>query len=148
MVAFGCIKSDIYIFSAMALISLEIKNTLTDCDKGYLDVRCTVDGYQTGKKFKISLMRSREIVASALDDGVLYGTELANRSGVTVKSYGSNVSLSYLSIRIMRSVVKPAIDEGWYQCVVDGLGKNGFFAEKTSLEMLNIAGDIIMKSCV
>ena len=132
----------------MALISLEIKNTLTDCDRGYLDVRCTVDGYLTGKDFKISLVRSKEIVASALDDGVLYSTELTNRSGVTVKSSISNFSLSYLSIRIMRSVIKPAIDEGWYQCVVDGLGKKGFFAEKTSLEMLNITGNIKLKPCV
>ena len=86
----------------MALISLEINNTLTDCDTGYLDVHCTVDGYmyQTRKEFQISLLRSNVTVASALDGGVVCCTELSNRSGVTVKSSISNVSLSYLSIRI------------------------------------------------
>ena len=132
----------------MVLISVEMNNTLTDCDKGYIDVRCTLDGYQTGKEFKISLIRSEKIIASASDGGVLYGIELTNRSGVTVKSSISNVSLSYLSIRIMSSVVKPTIDEGCYQCVVEGKDeKNGFIVNKTSLEMLNITGNIKMKSC-
>ena len=80
-----------------------------------------------------------------MDDGVFRGTELTNRPGVTVKSSISNVSLSYLSIRIISSVVKPTIDEGWYQCVVDGYdGKYGFSSEKTSLEMLNITGNTKM----
>ena len=104
----------------MSLISLEINNTLTDCDKGYIAVRCAVNRNQLEKNIKISLIRSKEIVAFGLDDGVVYSTELTNRSGVTVKSSISNVSLSYLSIRIMSSEVKPTIDEGWYQCVVDG----------------------------
>ena len=131
------------------MISLEMNNTLTDCDKGYLDVRCTVDGYQTGKIIKISLLRSKKTLASALDDGVFRGTELTNRPGVTVNSSIRNVSLSHLSIRIMSSVVKPTIDEGWYQCVVDYyVAINGFTSEKTSLKMLNITGNIKMKSCV
>ena len=50
----------------------------------------------------------------------------------------------------MSSEVKPTIDEGWYQCVVEGYdGKNGFSSEKTSLEMLNITGNIKMnKRCL
>ena len=128
------------------MISLEMNNTLTDCDQGYIDVRCTVDGYRTGKDFKISLLRSKITVASALDDGVFRGAELTNRPGVTVNSSISNVSLSYLSIRIMSSEVKPTIDEGWYQCVVDYYdGKKGFISEKTSLKMLNITGNIQLK---
>ena len=131
------------------MISLEMNNTLTDCDKGYLDIRCTVDGYRTGKDFKISLLRSKVTVASALDDSVFRGTVLTNRPGVTVNSSISNVSLSYLSIRIKSSEVKPTIDEGWYQCVVDGYdGKNGLISKNTSLKMLNITGNIKMKSCV
>lgn len=28
----------------MTSISLEMDNTLTDCDKGYIDIRCVVNG--------------------------------------------------------------------------------------------------------
>ena len=53
MVAFFIyINSNIYMFSAMALILLEINNTLTDCDKGYIAVRCAVNSNQLGKKIK------------------------------------------------------------------------------------------------
>ena len=69
----------------MALKLLEINNTLTDCDKGYIDVCCAFNSYQLEKNIKISLIRSKEIVAFGLDDGVVYGTELTNRSEVTVK---------------------------------------------------------------
>ena len=131
----------------MALISLEINNSLTDCGKGYFAVRCAVNSNQLGKNIKISLIRSKEIVAFGLDDGVVYCTELTNRSGVTVKSCICNVSLSYLSIRIMSSVVKPTIDEGSYQCAVDYYdGKNGFISENTSLEMLNVTSNIKMNN--
>ena len=60
----------------MSLISLEINNTLTDCDTGYLDVCCAFNSYQLEKNVKISLIRSKEIVTFCLDDGVVYGTEL------------------------------------------------------------------------
>ena len=126
----------------MAPISLEINNTLADCNKGYIDVSCAVDSNQTGEIFKISLLRSKEIVASVLNGGLLYGTELTNRSGVTVKSSISNVSLSYLSISIMSSVVKPTIDQGSYQCVLESVDRNnGLISENTSPEMLNITGN-------
>ena len=130
-------------------ISLEMTNTLTDCDKGYIDVRCAFNSNQLGENIKISLIRSKEIVSCALYDGVICGSELTNRPGVIVNSSISNVSLSYLSIRIMSSVVKPAIDEGLYQCAVDGFDRNnGIISYNTSLKMLNITGNIKMKSCV
>ena len=101
----------------MKSISLEISNTIKDCDKGYTEIRCVVDGQSIREVFRIVLTRLDERVAYVSEDVVLVDTELANRSGVAVSSLIRDVGTSYLSIRIMGSVVKPLKDKGAYQCL-------------------------------
>ena len=129
-------------FPAMALISLEINNTLTSCDTGYVEIRCAVNDNLMAEIFSILLIRYEEIVAIVSVDGQLKVTELTKRSGVSVQSLISNNSLSYLIIKIKGSVVEPTKDEGPYKCIVNGLdAKGGFISKSTSLEMLeNITG--------
>ena len=103
----------------MKSISLEISNTIEDCDKGYIEIRCVVNGQSITEVF-ILLTRLDERVAYVSEDVVLVDTELANRSGVVVSSLIRDVGTSYLSIRIMGSVVKPQKDKGPYQCLLYG----------------------------
>ena len=125
----------------MTPISVEMNNTLTNCDTGYVEIRCAVDDKLIAEIFSISLIRHEEIVALVSSDGELKVTELTNRSGVSVQSLISNNSLSYLSIKIKGSVVEPTKDEGPYKCIVNGLdASQGFISKSTSLEMLNITG--------
>ena len=107
--------------SVMKSISLEISNTIEDCDKGYIEIRCAVNGQSITKVFKISLARLDERVAYVSENVVLEDSELVNRSGVVVSSLIREVGLSYLSVRIMGSVVKPLKDKGPYKCLLEGL---------------------------
>ena len=91
----------------MTPISLEMNNTLTNCDTGYVEIRCAVDDNLKAEIFSISLIRHGEIAALVSSGGKLKVSELTNRSGVSVQSLISNISLSYLSIKIKGSVVDP-----------------------------------------
>ena len=123
-------------------ISLEITNTLNDCDNGYIEIRCVVKGGLLAEIRAISLTALQRDVAYVRSDGVLWCKDLANRSGVLVSSLIRDVGLSFLSIRIMGSMVKPKKDKGPYQCVLNILDANyGFITEKSRLEMLNITGN-------
>lgn len=134
----------------MALISLDINKTLlTDCDKGYIEIRCAVDCYQIKKINRYFLKKSDEVVVSVLDKDKFCNTDVTNRSGVTVNSLVSNVSLLYLSIRINSSNVEPSKDEGPYQCFLECLDvNNGWITQNTSLKILNITGNIKYTSCL
>ena len=125
----------------MTPISLEMNNTLTNCDTGCVEIRCAVDDKLVAEIFSISLIRHEEIAAIVSGGGELKFTELTNRSGVSVQSLFSNNSLSYLNIKMKGSVVDPTKDEGPYKCIVNGLDANGgYFSKSTSLETLNITG--------
>ena len=127
----------------MTPISLEMYNTLTNCNTGYVEIRCVVDGNLIANLFSIMLKRQEETVVS-YDDVLKEDTKVTgftNRSGVSVHLLISNFSLSYLSIKIKGSVVEPTKDEGPYKCLVEGLDANGGLITKyTSLKMLNITG--------
>ena len=126
----------------MKSISLEISNTIRDCDKGYMEISCIVDG-QSIKEVFILLKRLDERVAYVSEDVVLVDTELANRSGVVVSSLIRDVGTSYLSIRIMGSVVKPLKYKGPYQCLLEGIDRKfGLIVERSTLELLNITGKL------
>lgn len=130
----------------MKSISLEISNSIEDCDKGYTEIRCVVDGHSITEFFRIFLTRLDELVAYVSEDVVLKDTELVNRSGVVVSSLIREVGLSYLTIRIMGSVVKPVKDKGPYQCHLQGYDSHhGFIAEISTLEMLNITGNVTLR---
>ena len=101
-----------------ASVSFEITNTLKDCDKGFIEIRCVVNGELVAKIIRISLLTLHENVAYVSNDIALVDTELATRSGVLVSSLIRDVGLSYLSIRIMGSVVKALKGEGAYECSV------------------------------
>ena len=130
---------------ASTSISLEITNTLKDCDNGYIEIRCVVksDLVHEAEMIRISLKRLDEYIVFVGDGmrSVWKNTELSNRSGVDVESFIRDVGLSYLSIRIRSSVVNPQKDEGSYHCVSEGFDRfGGFFIERSTLEMLNITG--------
>ena len=121
-------------------ISLEITNTLKDCDNGYIEIRCVVKDDLVAE-ISIFLIRLDEEIVYVGRGGVWENTELSNRSGVAVKSLIRDVGFSYLSIRIISAVVNPQKDEGPYQCVSVGSDRNGgIFIEKSKWEMLNITG--------
>ena len=121
-------------------ISLEITNTLKDCDNGYIEIRCVVKGDLVAE-ISIFLTRLDEEIVYVERGGVWENTELSNRSGVAVKSLIRDVGFSYLSIRIISAVVNPQKDEGPYQCVSEGFDrKGGIFIAKSTWEMLNITG--------
>ena len=133
----------------MALISLEMNKSSTYCDEGYSEIRCAVDGNLVLKISSILLTRSEEVVASVTGDNVLKYTNFTNRTGVTVKSLINIASVSYLSIRLMSSVVNHKKDEGPYYCLLLGQDTiNGLVNERTSPKMLNITGNIEISLCV
>ena len=144
----------------MASISLELSNTLTDCDNGYIEIRCIIDSALVKEIVSVSLRRFDGEDASVLNESkllatlskvnnVLVNTDIANRSGVAVNSSISDGGLSYLSIRIMGSVVKPLKDSGMYQCCLMGFTtKYGLIIENSTLEMLHITGNIPITLCV
>ena len=125
-------------------LSLEITNALHDCDNGYIEIRCVVNGGLQAEIREISLKRLDRQIAYFRFDGILGCTELANRSGVSVNFTISDVGISYLSIRIMGSMVKPQKDKGPYQCVFNSFDAYGFIIKKSRLEMLNITGNTKM----
>ena len=146
--------------SAMASISLKLSNTLTDCENGYIEIRCIIDSALVKEIISVSLRRFDGEDASVLNESkllatlskvnnVLVDTEIANRSEVAVNSSISDGGLSYLSITIMGSVVKPLKDKGPYQCYLMGFNtKYGLIIENSTLEMLNITGNITITLCV
>nr|XP_022299243.1 uncharacterized protein LOC111108045 isoform X2 [Crassostrea virginica] len=124
---------------AMTPISLEFNNTLTDCENGYIEIRCIIESALVKEIISVSLKRynksvlkgSRELAEFSKEGDILKDTELANRPGV---------SLSYLSIRIMGSEVKPLKDEGPYQCFLTAFdSNNGYMKANSTLKMLNIS---------
>ena len=121
-------------------LSLEITNALHDSDNGYIEIRCVVNGGLQAEIREISLRRLDREVAYFRFDGILGCTELANRSGVSVNFTISDVGISYLSIRIMSSMVKPQKDKGPYQCMLHSLERYGFISEESRLEMLKFTG--------
>ena len=133
-------------------ISLGISNTVTDCDKGYIELSCAVDRESILDIFSIQMKRFDGDDASVVmeigtlnveqEHVVLVDTELASRTGVVVNSSISTAGVSYLSLRIMGSVVKPQKDKGPYQCFLFGLDTFcGSIKESSTLEMLNITGN-------
>ena len=127
----------------MKPISLEISNTIKDCDKGYMEIRCVVDGQSIREVISIRLTRLDERVAYVSRDVVLEDAELANRSGVLVSALIRDVGISYLNIRIMGSMVNPLKDKGPYQCRLYGFNlNNGLIEEISTLGMLNITGKL------
>ena len=138
-----------YYSNAVTLISLEITNSLKNCDNGYIDIRCVVKSELVAEIISISLKRQDKDFVSVSDHGVWEDTELINRSGVAVSSFIRDLSLSYLSIRIMSSVVKPLKDKGPYQCVLFRIDTNGgLIKEHSTLENLNISGNLDHMLCV
>ena len=134
-------------------ISLETTNviTCTNCANGYIEIHCVVNGEQVAEIIEIELIRLDVSILSVSKTLALErndyvsnfeDTELANRSGVVVSSLIRYGDVSYLSIRIMGSVVKPQKDKGPYQCVLRGFDTNyGFIREDPRREMLNITGN-------
>ena len=100
-------------------ISLEITNTLDDCDNGYIEIRCVANGglLHVAELRVISLRTLERDVAYFRSDGVSGRKELAKRSGVLVSSLIRDAGLSFLSIRVKGSMVIPQKDKGPYQCV-------------------------------
>lgn len=126
----------------MESISLEITSTLIDCNNRDIEINCTVNVELESTIFIISLKKYDEEVAFISSEGVWKSKELANRSGVAVYAMISNVSLPYLRIRIMGSVVNSLMDTGPYQCFSNGLDRNnGYFEVNSTVEMLNITGN-------
>lgn len=130
----------------MASISLEMTNTLTDCDKGYIDIRCDVVG-ESITEMSISLKRFergvKSVVVQVKGDVVMMISEPANRTGVLVNFSISDGNISYLSIRIMSSMVNPLKDHGPYQCLLTGLDTSyGVVIKESSLKTLNYTGNI------
>ena len=133
-----------YLISAMTStsISLEITNTIKDCDNGSIEIRCVFKGELNSDFAIISLRRLEADVVSVSEDVVFEDSELANRSGVAVNSFIRDVGTSYLSIRIMSSVVKPLKDKGPYQCVLHDIDTSDqLIVKRSTLEMLNITGN-------
>ena len=129
----------------MASISLEMTNRLTDCDKGYIDIRCDVVG-ESFKEMSMSLQRLdrgvKSVVVQVKGDVVITISEPANQTGVLV-NFSISDNISYLSIRIMSSMVKPLQDKGPYQCFLTGLDTSyAAITEKSSLKTLNYTGNI------
>ena len=123
-------------------ISLEITNTIKDCDNGYIEIRCVFKGELKSDFAIISLRRLEADIESVSEDVVFEDSELANRSGVAVNSFIRDVGTSYLSIRIMSSVVKPLKDKGPYQCVLHDIDTSDqLIVKRSTLEMLNITGN-------
>ena len=121
-------------------ISLEITNAIKDCDNGYIEIRC-VFNVELKSDFAIISLRRLEADVVSVSEGVVFG-ELANRSGVAVNSFLRDVSTSYLSIRIMSSVVKPLKDKGPYQCFLHDIDTSDqLIVKRFTLEMLNITGN-------
>ena len=127
----------------MTPISLKLSNTLTDCENGYIEIRCIIDSALVKEIISVSVKRynkgvlkgSTELAEFFKEGGTLKDTEIANRPGV---------SLSYLSIRIMGSEVKPLKDEGLYQCFLTAFdSNNGFMKANSTLKILNITGNSI-----
>ena len=136
----------------MTPITLEMYNTVTICDTGYIEIRCNVHRDLLPVIYKIELIRHAEIVALVSFDGKskedTKGTQFTNRSGVSVQSLVSNISLSYLSIKIKGSEVDSTKDEGPYKCLVEGEDANGgLIEENTSSKMLNITGNLKITLC-
>lgn len=128
----------------MKSISLEISNTIKDCDKGYTKIRCIVNG-QSIKEVFILLTRLDERVAYVSRDVVLEDAELANRSGVLVSALIRDVGISYLNIRMMGSVIKPLKVKGPYQCHLTGIDSlNGLIYKISTLEILKITGNTMI----
>lgn len=126
----------------MESISLEINNTLTNCNDGEIDISCAVNIELMSAIVSIKLKRNDKHVASVSDKGVLKSEELDNRSGVAVYATISKVGLPYLRITIMGSVVNPPKDTGTYQCFLIGFDRdNGIIDMNSTLEMLNITGN-------
>lgn len=128
-----------------------MNNTLTDCENGYIEIRCVFDSEFITEISSISLKRvdanvSEDKDLATFSDGfVLMDPELANRHGVIDTSVINNVSLPYLSIKIMGSKVNPLKDKGPYQCILRGFDtKGGFIIEKSILRMLNTGNSNII----
>ena len=134
-------------------ISLETTNPITNCDNGYIEIRCVINGELVAEIIEIELKRRDVYIVSVSRDVAFEGnvldyvstledTEIANRSGVVVSSLIRDVGVSYLSIRIMGSMLKPQKDKGPYQCELLGFDSNyGFIREDSRMEMLNITGN-------
>lgn len=136
----------------MTPITLEMYNTVTNCDTGYIEIRCNVHRDLLPVIYKIKLIRHAEIVALVSYDGKSKEdtkfTQSTNRSGVSVQSLVSNISLSYLSFKINCSEVDSTKDKGPYKCLVEGLDANGGITEaNTSPKMLNITGNLKITLC-
>ena len=131
------------------LISLEMNNTLTDCDKGYIEIRCVVNSEFVSEIASISKhwietndSKKGKTLAEVSKGFLIRDLELSNRPGVINNSFIKNVNLSYLSIKIMGSVVNSLKDEWPYQCMLRGFDTNGgFIREKSMPRMLNITGN-------
>ena len=134
-------------------ISLETTNAIANCDNGYIEIRCVVNSELVAEIIEIWLKRRDVNILSVSKDVAFEGnvldyvstledTEIANRSGVVVSSLIRDVGVSYLSIRIMGSMLKPQKDKGPYQCELLGFDTNyGFIREDSRMDMLNITGN-------
>ena len=139
----------------MTAISLKMNNTLTDCDKGYIELRCVVNGEFVTDISSISLNRkdandSKEdkLLAQVSKDSLFLDSEFFKRPGVNLTPI-KNVNLSYLSVKIMGSVVNSLKDKWPYQCNVRGFDTNGgFFTKKSMPRMLNITGNSNIVICL
>ena len=60
----------------MTPISLEMNNTLTNCDTGYVEIRCAVDDNLMAEILSISLIRHEKIASIVLRGGELKDTEI------------------------------------------------------------------------
>lgn len=119
-----------------------LPNTVKDCDNGYIKIWCVVNSEMVAEIISISLKRFDKNVAFVWFDGDLEDTEFSNRTGVDVSSLIRDVGVSYLSIRIMSSAIKPLKDKGPYRCFLQGFDTNGgFIRVHSTLEMLNITGN-------
>ena len=133
----------------MTSISIEMNNTHTDCDKGFIEIRCVVNGEFVTEISSISLNRidangskKGKSLAEVSGNSLIRNLELSNRPGVIDTSFIKNVSFSYLSIKIMGSVVNSLKDKGPYQCILKRYDKtSGLIIEKSMPRMLNITGN-------
>ena len=90
---------------------MEISSIVTDCEKGYIEICCDVDGESILDIFSFQMKRFDGDDAFVVmeiarlneqqEHVVLVDTELASRTGVVVNSSISTAGLSYLSIRII-----------------------------------------------
>lgn len=105
-----------------------------------MDIRCIVDGTDLSSISRIQLNRSNKTVVEITKRGVVWrDAALENKTWVTVNASTSDVTSSYLHLKISKTVIRYPEDMGWYQCFLLALDSDGGL-EKGYSQTVNLTG--------